>query len=163
MISAPKLRSARVMAYLYLIFAILGIFWRILQLYEGLVRKIFEGAGQTVTVDSSFVDGFFVVCGLLSLLVFWGLFTYSKNSVLFATYSSLSLIAISLAFLVISILSLNLTEGPLRLAKTDTLFVIILTLPVFVPLALYNLFAFYFILRSLKYLEFMEGGVGNVV
>jgi|GEM_PF-4536006 len=158
MSKVPKLKSATAMALLYLIFGILGIFWRSMQLYSNLISELFLKAGRIVTVDLALIDGFFVACGFLSLLIVLGLLMYSKSGLLFATFSSLSLIVILVAFLVISILAFSMGGGRIYLDKVNILYLNFLIWPIFLPLSILNLVCFFFILRNLKYVTFVEGG-----
>ena len=157
MSKAPKLKSATIMALFYLVFAILGIFWRVMQLYAGIVSDLFLKFGKVVTVDLALVDGFFVACGFLSLLIVLGLLLYSRTGLLFATFASLSLIVILVAFVVISILAFTIGGGPILLYQPNVLYLNFLIWPVFAPLSIFNLISFIYILRNLKYLSFLEG------
>ena len=158
MSKVPKLRSATIMALFYLLFGILGVFWRSMQLYSTIIAELFLKVGKIVTVDLTLVDGFFVACGFLCLLIVLGLLMYSKSGLLFAIFSSLSLIVILVAFLVISILAFSIGGGQIYLDKVNILYLNFLIWPIFLPLSIFNLICFFFILRNLKYVTFLGGG-----
>jgi len=151
---APKLRSGIIMALIYLLFAMLGIFWRSLRLYEVFIQDFLAKFGKEVTVDLLLIDSFFVACGFLSLIISYGLIRYTRSTVLVSFVSSLALIVVS--FVVLVILIIVTTKGFTFIDEVNTLFLTLLFLPIFLPLALFNAIAFYFILRNLNYIRFVQ-------
>lgn len=150
----PKLQSAIILALIYLLFAMLGIFWRSLRLYEIFVHDFLATFGKDVTLDLLLVDSFFVACGFLSLLVAFGLIRYTHQSVLLSVVASAALIIVS--FVVLFFIIIITTRGVTFLDDVNSLFLTLLFLPIFLPLALFNAVAFYFILRNLHFVMFVE-------
>lgn len=155
-----KLDSAGILELSYIGIGILGILWSYFGLYKLLLNAFSTSQTLALVLGNSLVDSYFLVIGILSIIIAACFHYYSRQSLIVAFVTSLIIIGISIAAVVIPLISFYSKTQAIEKESWTILF-FVFYLPLFLPASIFNIVGAAFIGRSLRYIMFLGKGAGQ--
>lgn len=153
-IEPQKLYSASILQWAYLFLGIMAVLWNYIGVFKAFLLFFTERSSELQRIlGQNFIDTYFLVIGVLCLIIYWGISSYTKQGITLAFFANIGIIVITLAAVIVPVLALYLNSALID-KPTWTLILLFIYLPIFLPIAAFSATSFYLITRNLSYIMF---------